>query len=117
MPALFEIVRGDDHAIRLTIKDDLGNPIPITGWAFSVTLKLHSEISDDDAPVKVDTGALDDTDAANGIVNILLPSSQTQNLLPTTYLFDIQREAYDTVITVLVGDVDVIADATRRTTA
>lgn len=110
---LFELYRGDDHGLQLTIKDDLDQPVDITGWVFKASLRLNPYTDSGEAGVSVSTGALAGTNATNGIVEILLPHAQTENLVPGSYFFDIQREAYDTVKTVLSGRVLVKVDVTR----
>ena len=32
-PPLFEMYRGDDHGVRITVTDELDAPVDITGWA------------------------------------------------------------------------------------
>lgn len=113
---LFEMYRGDDHGVRITVTDALNAPVDITGWAFKATLTMNPYSDDDaDAPVKVDVPAVSGTDATNGIVTIVLPHEQTKNLVPGLYFFDVQREAYANVKTVFAGRVKVLVDATRRT--
>lgn len=112
---LFELYRGDDHGVHIRIADELGNPVDITGWVFKATMSLNP-YGDEDASngVQVDLPPLTGSDAVEGKVTIVLPHSQTQNLVPALYYFDVQREAYDSVKTVFSGRVKVKADVTRR---
>ena len=112
---LFEMFRGDDYALNLTITDDADTPIDVTGWRFWATLKLSSEMPDEEAPVKVDLSAQDGTGATQGLVNILLPHDQTANLMPTRYMFDVQAEHEGMITTVVSGTVQVKGDVTWRT--
>ena len=113
---LFEIFRGDDFTLRIEVTDEQGEVVDIRGWSFKATMKLNTEAPDKDAPVRVDIPALSDSDseAENGVVNLVLPSEQTINLKPTYYFFDLQREFLTTVNTVLVGRVRVRSDVTFR---
>ena len=114
---LFEMYRGDDHAIRFTLKDDAGVPVNIVGWVFKCSMSLNpfGHVTDPVA-VFVKTEVLAGVLADQGIVEILLPSEQTQHLLPAPYFFDIQREAHGTVKTVVSGRVQVLVDVTRGNT-
>ena len=111
---LFELYRGDDHALRMEITDDAGTPIDLTGWMFKATVKLRPDTPDSEAPVSVDIPALDNMDAQAGVVYIELPHDQTENLLPGLNLFDVQREFNGKVTTVVSGRIRVLADVTRR---
>ena len=112
---LFEMYRGDDHALRIVIEDKVGEPIDITGWYFKTTL-THNPYGDDDedAAVKVDVGPLNNVMATQGVVILVLPHEQTKLLLESRYYFDIQSEANGSVKTVLSGRVLVKADSTQR---
>lgn len=111
---LFEFHRGDDHGIQLTITDANDQAVDITGWSFKATMKLHTEDSDDAAPVRVDGDPVSGINAEAGKATILLPSTQTANLLPTHYWLDVQREFNGYVGTVFSGRVKVLPDVTRR---
>jgi hypothetical protein len=89
-------------------------PVDITGWAFKSTMKLSTELSDDEAEVKVDMDNLSGVSAEAGVVYIEYPSAQTQALLPRTYYVDLQRVLNGKVSTVFVGTVLVKADVTHR---
>lgn len=117
---LSSFYRGDDHMLRVTItgiNPDTGEKeaVDITGWRFFCSLKLSTEEPDANAPVMIDTGELSGQDAEQGRVYIHLPSSQTRNLLPTTYWVDIQRVLNGVVTTILVGKIKVLPDVTRST--
>lgn len=113
---LFEIFRGDDFTLRVEVTDEANEVVDIRGWSFKATMKLNTDAPDKDAPVKVNIAPLADTDtqAENGVVNLVLPSEHTINLKPTVYFFDLQREFLSTVNTVLVGRVRVRSDVTFR---
>ena len=112
---LFELFRGDDYALRVVITDDTDTPIDITGWSFKATMKISTELPDDQAPVRVDIPAVSGPDAVAGVVYVELPADQTRNLLPAPYFFDLQREFNGKVVTVFAGKVSVRPDVTRGT--
>jgi len=113
-PVIFEMYRGDDHTLWVEIKDDKDQPVDITGWSFKSTMKLSTELPDDDAPVKVDIPTIHDADAAIGVLTITFPKEQTKNLLVTDYLFDLQAQNNGLVTTIFVGKVKVKGDVTWR---
>jgi len=114
---LFEMYRGDDHAIRFTIKDGDGVPVNIAGWVFkcSMSLNPYGNLTDP-VDVFVRSEVMAGEWADQGIVKLLLPREQTQHLLPVPYFFDIRREAHGTVKTVVSGRVQVLVDVTRGNT-
>ena len=111
---LFELYRGDDFILMLNIADESENSVDITGWRFWATMKLSSELPDEEAPVKVDIPPLEGTAPSMGIAEILLPAEQTKALIPTRYAFDIQCERDGMISTVFSGTVKVKGDVTWR---
>ena len=114
LPQLFEMYRGDDYALRVDFTDVEGNPVPITGWAFKSTMKLSTEIPDEEAEVQVDIEPVSGMYADNGILYIEYPSAQTKDLLPRTYYVDLQRILNGKVSTVMVGTANIKADVTKQ---
>lgn len=110
---LFEMYRGDDHAMRLEITDSNAAPIDITGWSFRSSMKLSTEDADSKAPVSVQIGPVSGPDAQAGVVYVNLPHEQTKNLIPTVYHFDLQRELDGKISTIFAGKVKILADVTR----
>lgn len=114
LPQIFEMYRGDDFTLKVDITDINGMPVDITGWAFKSTMKLSTELADEEAEVKVDIDPVSGVDAEAGVLYIEYPSAQTKNLLPRDYFVDLQRVVNNKVTTVFVGTVDVKADVTWR---
>lgn len=113
---LFELYRGDDYSLRLVITDAVGNPVDITGWAFKATMKLCTELPDEEAPVHVSIPPVPSSvESTAGVVYINFPSAQTRELLPTNYFMDVQRELDGRVNTVFVERVRVKPDVTWGT--
>lgn len=107
------IYRGDNNTYTFSFKDNKGEPIPITGWKIYFTMKRDLSYSDDEADLKIDVITHDDPE--NGISSIHLSNSQTDELEPAMYFYDIQIKKPDnTVLTVIVGEIEVKADVTRR---
>ncbi len=114
--------RGDDHALQVTVRvQDDTDPLDITGWLFTITLKLSSEMPD--APqldeqgnrqvLQVRKTAPDNADSQIGIIELLLPHDQTVDLLPVRYQVDIQVE-YDRIVqTLVMGRITVLSDVTH----
>lgn len=107
--------RGDDILLRFTLRDGDDSPIDVSGWAFTFTMKLSPNITDDDAHVQVSTTVTNPVQAQGGIVDIELPNQQTSNLLPTSYHWDLQVvKSGGKITTLYTGKVKVVADITRN---
>lgn len=111
---LKSFARGDDWTTQYEFKDSSGNAIDITGRTYWLTLKADATTSDPgDAQVSVTASG---SDATSGIVTITIPKSQTINLEPQTYKYDVQEvDTSGVVSTVLLGRVKVARDITRST--
>ena len=109
------IYRGDNNTYTLSFKKEDGTPIPITGWKRYFTMKRELSHSDDEADIRVDVITHDDGE--NGITSIHLSNGQTDKLIPGMYFYDIQVKKPDnTILTIIVGEIEVKADVTRRET-
>ena len=101
-------VRGDTWIQKVTITGE-----DITGWTFWLTLKLDPTATDVNADAQVSVVA-SGADAAAGIVYITFTAGDTEDLLPTTYNYDIQYlDLAGAVQTLTYGTVTVIQDITR----
>ena len=118
MANLENFYRGDDSALELRITDSDGDPVDASDWRFVWTLKLSSETPDTpelDASgsrlvLSVSSTTAGMEDAKDGIVVLVLPHTETAQLLPARYETDIQLQSGDTVQTVYRGSVTVLAD-------
>jgi hypothetical protein len=107
------IYRGDNNTYTLSFKDGAGVAIPIMGWKVYFTMKRELSHSDDEADIKIDV--TDHDDGENGITSIHLSNGQTDKLIPGMYFYDIQVKKPDnTILTIVVGEIEVKADVTRR---
>jgi len=108
-----DIYRGDNKSYTLAFTDSAGDPIDITGWKIYFTMKRNPNHSDDQAPIKVDVIVHDDP--ANGLTSFNLTNAQTYLLMPGTYYYDIQvKKAENDILTIVSGEIIVLADITRR---
>ena len=110
-----EMYRGDDFVFLFTFyEEDEVTPIDITDWNFKLTIKIHPELPDEEAAIKVDLRAIDTAFPALGTLHVPLASEETEKLLPITYYYDLQKEFDGIISTVLVGRLRVLSDVTRR---
>lgn len=107
--------RGDDYCLRITLRDQsTDTPYPIDGWHFVSSLKLSTEMPDSEG-LQVTYEAPDNPpESMKGVVLIHYPKDQTNGLLTTTYLMDLQATMDDGIRqTLFVGSVAVLAEVTR----
>lgn len=111
---LSPLVRGDDWKIRLVITEN-NQPINITGYEYWFTLKQNIDSPD---PGQIQVISLPSgQDATNGILNILVPNTNTSTLAAGTYFYDVQQiDVSDQIRTILLGKVRVVKDVTRTST-
>lgn len=105
--------RGDDLSLGLRFKDrHTQDPIDITGWIISFTVKEKTYHSDDDAKILIDV--IDHLDPVNGRTNILIPHSMTDPLAGV-YEYDIQFKTPANLIrTFARGQIEIFEDVSRR---
>lgn len=113
--AYLSIFRGDSKTIRITVTDELGVAVDLTGWKVFFTAKESETDSDDDAVIKID---VDPTDPTNGIADIDFEPADTNDLTPADYIYDIQviKDNGD-VVTFIKDKLRIVADITRRVIA
>jgi hypothetical protein len=111
------VVRGDDHTLTFTLKDENAAVVDLTGATVFFTVKKATivESSTDDTNASI-SKTLAASDPTNGIALVYLTNSDT-NLDPTvSYLYDFQVKFSDGKIrSVVSGAFIVTADVTRRT--
>lgn len=105
-----EFFRGDSKVINLTVKDQDGNPVDITGATITFTVKEDAADADDDAVIQVDG---DPIPGSEGKAKIELEPTDTDVEPKTTYVFDIQIKIDSNVYTVAQGGVSVLRDITQ----
>lgn len=102
------VTRGDTETIVVTLTSDGTTPINIVGRTYSAQFRSTPDISTVSATLTCTV-----TDGANGVVTCVLPSSQSEDLSPGQYYWDLQENASGTISTLLSGIVTVLADVTR----
>jgi hypothetical protein len=109
------LVRGDSQTYTLTFKDSSGNALCLKNWALHFTLKTNHDLPDADASLqKIVTSFGDSTGGTTGIAAIELLPTDTVNLDPGEYAFDIQVVTSESKIyTVLRGLFEILYDVTR----
>ena len=126
MNQLRPFYRGDDHALKVTVREKgKESGLDITGWVFTSTLKLSSELPDepelDDQGnrqvLKTVTTAPDDPDSRIGVFYLMFRSEGTKDLIPTNYELDVQSEHNDVVKTLFKGRIQVLSDVTHEESA
>lgn len=109
MPGNYDLViyKGDYVDIRVTVKDEVGNPINLTGYTPKAQLRTNY-----DAVSAIDfTTTLVSPTA--GQVKIYLSSATSSTLVPGPYIWDFQvADPSGEVRTYLTGDVTVYNEVT-----
>lgn len=110
-------VRGDTFSmeVRMTAAD--GAAVDLTGYTLMFTVKPLADHAADDSAAVVAVDVTAHTDAAGGLSTVTVPAADTADLLGV-YAWDLQSRAPDGTITTLTGgQVEWLADVTRRTVA
>ena len=91
----FEVYRGDNKTLRVSIVDSCGDPVDTTGWIIEFTLRVSADAA---ASLVTKTsatpGEIDAVIADEGIWDINLLPADTQQV-PGTYVFDVQGTTAD----------------------
>ncbi len=121
MTAIEEWVRGDSYSRTITFKHaGTDTPYDITGWVISITIKTDATDADADAQLQVDYTVPSGADATGGIATLPIPASATADLIPGFAYRDIQIKIPntppipDTVKTIQLGKIKILADLTLR---
>jgi hypothetical protein len=106
------VYRGDDSSIALKFKTPDHDPIDITGWiiSFSVKEKTYHSDADDKILIDVTTHA----DPVNGITGFVIPHALTDSLFGV-YQYDIQYKTNLNIRkTFARGQIEFFDDCSRR---
>lgn len=113
--AKIEIIRGDTRTITATFVDSSGAPLDLTGGKVFFTVNSSNEPSDDSGAV-ITKDVTSFATPTSGVATITLASSDTTNVAPGTYWYDLQFVSAGGVVTSLEKAKFVVkADITRRT--
>jgi hypothetical protein len=101
-------VRGDTETVQVTMTSDGTTPINITGRTYAAQLRSTPDISAIAA-----TATCTITDGSNGVMAATFAATDTADLDPGNYYWDLQETNGSVITTVLAGTVTVLADVTR----
>lgn len=109
------LVRGDSQDYTLTIKNSSGVPYCLKNWKIYFTLKTNYDLPDSQASLqKTVTTFADTTSGTSGVAVITLDATDTVNLEPGEYDFDIQAVTSENKnYTLMRGKYQVEYDVTR----
>ena len=102
------ITRGDTETLVVTIEDDAGSAINITGRTYRAQIRS----SQDSTTIKA-SFTCTVTSGANGQVTCVLSATDSATLSSGQYFWDLEETASGVVSTILSGNVTVLADVTR----
>ena len=80
----FTVDRRADFPIRLTFKDSTGSAIDLTGYT------VAAQVWDVDRKVKFADWAVTYTDPSNGVIDLKLTDTQTDNFIVGTLKYDVK---------------------------
>ncbi len=113
-----EVLRGDTCRFQVTITDDTNFPVVLTSATiyFTVRRRYSNGADDADAVFQKSVGSgITITNAAGGIIDLVISAADTINLPASVLLYDLQvtTQAGD-VCTAALGQFAIAADVTRR---
>lgn len=100
--------RGDTCTLTVTITTDGVTPVNITGRTYTSMVRRYW-----DDPTVVATFTCTVTNGPNGVLTMVLSSTQTAAIDDGTYFWDLQEDASGIITTVMAGAFVVLPDATR----
>ena len=109
------LTRGDSHTYTLTMLKSDGTPYCIKNWVVFFTLKTNWQRPDSEASLqKIVTAFSDSTSGTTGVATITLDPTDTVDLEPGEYDYDIAvRTADNATYTIMKGKFDIEYDVTR----
>lgn len=109
---LKKFYRGDTRKINLKFKDKNGTPLNLSGATIYLTVKNDIALDDNQSCFqKIITNHIN---ANEGETSITIDSSDTENLKPKKYYYDIQlTDSEGNKSTVICGQFELLADVTR----
>lgn len=108
------LIRGDSQTYTLTFKQADGTLYCLKNWAVFFTLKTNWSLPDPGSLQKIVTTFSDTTGGTSGVATIPITPTDTVDLDPGEYDFDIAvRTAANETFTVMRGKFDLEYDVTR----
>ena len=116
-PKIENYIRGDSRLINIQINNPDGTPFDLSGCEVFLTLNLSQtpavDSTDSTASLKKSTSTF--TNPTQGLASLTLTNTDTQNLAPGDYYYDIQLKDVSGNITSLASNLwSVIDDITTR---
>lgn len=108
-----DVIRGDTRQINCTLTAN-GQPVDITGWTAFLTVNANSDPTTDAGAIieKQTTSHINPTQGQTGFT---LNNSDTQNIVPGTYFYDIQfKDLAGNITSIPQAEFIVVPDITRR---
>lgn len=102
------VTRGDTLTVNVTMTTNGSTPINITGRTYTSQVRANY-----DDPTASASFTCTITNAASGIIQLVMSSSSTALLEPFNYYWDLQENASGVISTVLAGAFVVLPDVTR----
>jgi hypothetical protein len=102
------ITRGDTETIVVTIQNDAGTAINITGRTYRAQIRS----TQDSTTIKA-SFTCTVTSGASGQVTCVLAAADSATLTPGLAYWDLEENASGIISTILAGSVTVLADVTR----
>lgn len=102
------VTRGDTLTVNVTMTTNGTTPIDITGRTYSSMVRANYE-----DPTAAATFTCSITNAAGGVVQLVMSAASTAVLEPFNYYWDLQENASGVISTVLAGAFVVLPDVTR----
>jgi len=111
------VIRGDDETIDLTITDDEGDPVDLTGVSLWMTVKSNPADADALAIFQKTIGdGITVTSTSDGTATINIEDDDTSPLpAPWSGYYDVQLGSSGVIKTIASGAFAVTADITRTT--
>lgn len=103
-----KIMRGDTEVFNITVKDNAGSPIDLTGDIFTSQIRY-----DRDDLLVAASFSCTLTDAVNGKVRLTLSATDSATLDAGVAFWDLQRNDGGVITTIISGKCTVLADVTR----
>jgi hypothetical protein len=106
--------RGEDKVLTITIDDGATPPVAlnITGWTLAFTLRLTPESLT--ALLTKTTGAgISLTDPLIGVLQVSIADTDTINLTPGKYAYDVKRMDAGAEAVLVYGTLTLLAEVTR----
>ena len=98
--------QGSTYSTKITLTDDDGNPLDLTGYSGAGQIRKHYTSSSYTAFAVTIT-------PSTGEIALSLTATQTSNLSPGRYMYDVEITTGATVSRVLEGIVTVTPECTR----